>query len=127
MPFSLPVFRRWYRRLISSHPSGMRTRGSRTEFDFCRPILLSIFSPMKLRHRLKALKPPAWRRHVASIAQEFRGQADCCDQAVRPGDGATGNIEGGAVIRARSRKRQTERDVHPGIEGVEFQRDQRLI
>lgn len=58
---------------------------------------------------------------------EFCGQADCGFHAVGTGDATTGDVEGRAVIGARSDKGKSERDIYPIMEGVELERDKALV
>jgi len=55
------------------------------------------------------------------------GEADGGFHAVGAGNASTGDLEGGAVVGARSHKWEAERDIHAFVKGMELQRDQPLV
>ena len=58
---------------------------------------------------------------------EFGGEAYGGFHAVGAGYAATGDLEGGAVVRAGAYEREAERDIHPFVERMKFERDQPLV
>ena len=58
---------------------------------------------------------------------EFGGEADRGFHAVRAGDAATGDLEGGSVVGTGANEWKTEGDIHPFVEGMELERDQALV
>ena len=69
-----------------------------------------------------SLRDPRGFRTAGNLRVESRRSI-----GVRAGLAPTGNFKCSAVVRAGPRERQSQRDVHAGIERVKLQRDQSLI